>query len=346
MNLPYLSNSGLANKRVLLRADLDVDLEKNKGEVIRLKALVPTLKYLSGNKCKTIIIGHKDRPEGRDEKHSLKNICIDLSKISGFEIKFANDIFGEEINNCVSSLKEGEFLMLENLRFDEREEKNDESFAKSLSEYAEIYVNEAFATSHREHSSIVGIPKFIKGYLGLRFEEEIENLSKVFENPDRPVIAVVSGVKEDKVLYAKELTKIVDKVLAGGRLPEYLENEKSVREFSDTDKLIIANLIFDKEDITLHSVERFKEEIKKAKTIVLAGVLGKYEDEGHRQATKEVFEAVANSDAFKIVGGGDSLVAIEMFNITSKFNWVSVGGGAMLDYLVKGSLPGIDALLH
>jgi len=346
MNLPYLSNSGLANKRVLLRADLDVDLEKNKGEILRLKALIPTLKYLSDNKCKVVIIGHKDRPEGRDEKHSLKNICIDLSKISGFEIKFANDIFGEEINNCVSSLKEGEFLMLENLRFDEREEKNDESFAKSLSEYAEIYVNEAFATSHREHSSIVGIPKFIKGYLGLRFEEEIENLSKVFENPDRPVIAVVSGVKEDKVLYAKELTKIVDKVLAGGRLPEYLENEKSVREFSDTDKLIIANLIFDKEDITLHSVERFKEEIKKAKTIVLAGVLGKYEDEGHRQATKEVFEAVANSDAFKIVGGGDSLVAIEMFNITSKFNWVSVGGGAMLDYLVKGSLPGIDALLH
>ncbi|MFH1971537.1 MAG: phosphoglycerate kinase, partial [Patescibacteria group bacterium] len=281
MNLPYLSNSGLANKRVLLRADLDVDLEKNKGEVFRLKALVPTLKFLSDNKCKTIIIGHKDRPEGRDEKCSLKNICSDLSKISGFDINFANEIIGEEVAKLASSLKEGEFLMLENLRFDEREEKNDKDFAKSLSKYAEIYVNEAFATSHREHSSIVGIPEFIPGCLGLRFEEEIQNLSKVFENPERPVIAVVSGVKKDKVLYAKELIKIVDKVLVGGRLPEYLENEKSVREFKDNEKLIIANLIFDKEDITLHSIERFKEEIKKAKTIVLAGVLGKYEDEGH-----------------------------------------------------------------
>lgn len=344
MNLAYLSNSDLVGKRVLLRADLDVDLEKNKGEVIRLKALVPTLKFLSDNKCKTIIIGHKDRPEGRGEKHSLKNICSDLSKISGFNIKFVNDIFGEEVKKLISSLEEGEFLMLENLRFDPREEKNDESFAKKLSEYGEVYVNEAFATSHRSHASIVGIPKFIKGFLGLRFEEEVKNLSKVLENPERPVIAVISGVKEDKVEYAKALVNIVDKVLVGGRLPEYLENEKSVREFKDNDKMVIANLIFDKEDITLHSIERFKEEIKKAKTIVLAGVLGKYEDEGHRQATKEIFEEVANSNAFKIVGGGDSLVAIEMFNLTQKFNWVSVGGGAMLEFLTKGTLPGLEAM--
>lgn len=346
MNLPYLSKSNLSNKKVLLRADLDVDLEKNEGEVIRLKALIPTLNYLKENKCKTVIIGHKDRPQQADEKYSLKKISTVLSEISGIKIDFINQLISDDVTKKVSNLNEGEFLMLENLRFDSGEESNDQNFAKNISQFGECFVNESFATSHREHASIVGIPKYIAGFLGLRFEEEINNLSKVFENPKRPVVAVVSGVKEDKVRYAKELTKIVDKVLAGGRLPEYLENEKSVREFTSSDKLIIANLIFDKEDITLHSVERFKEEIKKAKTIVLAGVLGKYEDEGHRQATKEVFEAVANSDAFKIVGGGDSLVAIEMFNIAQKFNWVSVGGGAMLEYLVKGSLPGIDALLH
>jgi len=276
----------------------------------------------------------------------LKDICLKLSNLLRKEIKFISEIISDSVKREIETLQEGEFLMLENLRFDEREEKNDETFAKALSSYAEVFVNESFATSHRNHASIVGLPKYLKGFLGLRFEKESENLSKVFANPQRPVVAIISGLKKDKVIYARGLVKIVDKVLVGGRLPEYFENEKSVREFTASDKLIIANLIYDKEDITLHSVERFKEEIKKAKTIVLAGVLGKYEDEGHRQATKEIFEEVANSDSFKIVGGGDSLVAIEMFNLTQKFNWVSVGGGAMLEYLIKGSLPGINALLH
>lgn len=346
MNLPFLSNLNFSGKRILLRADLDVDLEKNESEAIRLKVLVPTLSFLKEKKCKVIIIGHKDRPQKKEEEYSLKNICVDLSKISGIDIKFIGQVLGEGVKKEANLLKEGDFLMLENLRFEPGEENNEDNFAKELSNLADIFVNESFATSHRKHSSIVGIPKFIKGYLGLRFEEEIKNLSKVFENPKKPVVAVVSGVKMDKVSYAKGLTKIVDKVLAGGRLPEYFDNEKSIREFKDNDKLIIANLIFDKEDITLHSIERFKEEIKKAKTIVLAGVLGKYEDEGHRQGTRDVFTAIANSPAFKIVGGGDSLVAIEMFNLTKNFDWVSVGGGAMLEYLVKGSLPGIEALLN
>lgn len=346
MNNFLSSQSGLEGKKVLLRADLDVDLEKNEGEVIRLKSLVPTLKFLSENKCKTVIIGHKDRPEKVDENYSLRNICSDLSKILGIKIKFIDKIFSEEVKNEINILKEGEFLMLENLRFDKGEEGNDPEFARKLSEYAEVYVNEAFASSHRKHASIVGISKYIKGFLGLRFEEEVNNLSRVFKNPQRPVIAVISGVKTDKLDYAKELIRIVDKVLIGGRLPEYFQNEKSVREFKENDKLVIANLIFDKEDITLHSIQRFKDEIKKAKTIVLAGVLGKYEDQGHRQGTKEIFIEIANSQAFKIVGGGDSLVAVEMFNLAQKFNWVSVGGGAMLEFLVKGSLPGMEALIN
>jgi len=346
MNLPFLSTSDISDRTVLLRADLDVDLEKNKSEVLRLKALIPTLSFLKERKCRVIIIGHKGRPEGNDKKYSLENICKDLSGLSKIDIKFSNELLGDIVRKEIDSLSSGNFLMLENLRFHKEEEKNDENFSKKMSEYAEIYVNDSFATSHRNHASIIGIPKHIKGYLGLRFEEEVKNLSKVFENPQKPVIALISGVKEDKMGYAKAIVNKVDKVLVGGRLPEYFKNEKSVRAFNDSDKLIIANLIFDKEDITLHSIERFKEEIKKAKTIVLAGVLGKYEDEGHRQGTKEVFEAVANSDSFKIVGGGDSLVAIDMFNLRQKFDWVSVGGGAMLEFLVKGSLPGIRALLN
>jgi phosphoglycerate kinase len=132
--------------------------------------------------------------------------------------------------------------------------------------------------------------------------------------------------------------------LVGGRLPEYFGDNglESVR--LQNGKLVIGNLNMDKGDITLHTIERFKEEIGRAGTIVLAGVLGKYEDEGHRQGTKEIFEAVANSGAYKVAGGGDTEAALTIFNLTDKFDWISVGGGAMLEFLAKGTLPGIQAL--
>ncbi|MCX6705309.1 MAG: phosphoglycerate kinase, partial [Candidatus Woesebacteria bacterium] len=198
----------------------------------------------------------------------------------------------------------------------------------------------------RESASIVGLPKLLPHAVGFRFAKEVENLSKVFENPAHPLLFIVGGSKKDKLDYIKSLESLSDKILVGGRLPEYYGDLalESVRNRGEQDKLIIANLVQDKEDITLNSIERFEKEIEKAKTIVLAGPMGKYEEEGHRQGTERVFKAVAGSSTFKVAGGGDTERAISELAISDKFDWISVGGGAMLEFLAKRTLPGIEAL--
>ncbi len=157
---------------------------------------------------------------------------------------------------------------------------------------------------------------------------------------------LISGCKEDKLCYIEPFEKIADKVLVGGRLPDYLGDEKliSVRSRGESDKLIVGNLIMDKEDITLHTIERFIEEVEKAKTIVVSGPLGKFEDEGHRQGTEGVFKAISESGAYKIAGGGDTEKALNLLGLQDRFDWVSVGGGAMLEFLSKRTLPGLEAL--
>lgn len=339
--LSSLKESDIEEKRVIVRGDLDIS-EFSEND-IRLQRLVPTIKYLIDKKAKVILIGHLGRPEGKiTNEYSLKPVAEVLEKMLNLKINFVFDIAGEEAKVESGKLQPGDVMMLENLRFDSREESNDETFSKSLSSLGDIYINEAFSVCHREHSSIVGIPKFIPSYAGLNLENEVNNLSKVFE-PERPLLILISGVKKDKLEYIKPLSDLAEKVLVGGRLPDFLgDNTESVR--TQTGKVIVGNLVMDKEDITLNTIDKFKEEISKARTIVLAGVLGKYEDEGHSQGTKAIFETIAKTNAFKIVGGGDSLTAIEKYNLTDKFNWVSVGGGAMLEFLTKKTLVGIDAL--
>lgn len=320
MNLPKVSDLDIVGKRVLLRLDLDVGTD-----ISRIESAKETLNFLVENSAKTIIIGHKGRPEGtRIESLSLKGLTPVLSNLIGQEVIFEG---------------EGNIVLKENLRFDPGEEKNDETFAKELASLGQFYVNEAFAVSHRPHASIVGVPKYLPHAPGFRFIEEVANLSKVTESPKRPVIVLISGIKEDKVEMAKALAEKVDKVLVGGKLPKYFGERNP-----NPEKLMIADLTFDGFDITLNSSERFKTEIAKAGTIVLAGVLGKYEEEGYRQGTKEVFRAVSQASAYKVAGGGDTEAALTMLGLTKKFDWISVGGGAMLEFLASGTLPGIEAL--
>jgi 3-phosphoglycerate kinase len=335
--LPTLTAQDVKEKKVLLRLDLDVTKDFS-----RIERAKDTLKFLVENSAKTIIIGHKGRPkEGGEEDLSLSTLVEAVKKVAEVNVKFVHDIVGEEARVEAEKLKAGELMMLENLRFDSREEANDASFAKSLAALGDFYVNEAFAVSHRAHASIVGVPKLLSHAPGLRFKAEMERLGKVLDSAKKPVLIIISGVKEDKVEMAKALAEKFDKVLVGGALPKY---------FGDTnpnpEKMMIGNLTFDGFDITLNTAEKFKVEIAKAGTIVLAGVLGKYEDEGYRQGTEKVFRAVASSSAFKVAGGGDTEAAISIFGLEDKFDWISVGGGAMLEYLIKGTLPGIEALLE
>lgn len=320
--LPKITDIDVAGKRVIVRADLDIDI----GENYRLEAILPTFKYLSSKSAKIIVIGHLGRPEGKTvEELRIAPVAEALKKVAqGIEIE-----------------------VLENLRFNPGEEANDINFAKELSGYGDVFINEAFASSHRNSASITTLPKLLPHAAGMRFIKEVENLSKVFDNPVRPVVFVIGGSKDDKKDYIKNLEAFADKILIGGRLPEYYGDQalESVRNISSESKIVMANLNQDKEDITLNSIERFEKEIEKAGTIILAGPMGRYEDGGHRQGTERVFKKVADSSAFKIVGGGDSLSVLSMYSLKDNFNWVSVGGGAMLEFLSKKTLPGIDALL-
>src|SRR3989344_427016 len=335
IDLPKLEGLDVSGKKVIVRMDLDVD-----DDYTRLEFAEETLDYLVSHKARVIIIGHKGRPEGEKlPELSLAPLAPVLGGIVGEKVDFFHDITGYEVEKRVKMLGMGNLLLLENLRFDKGEEANDENFTKDLASLGEIYINEAFAVSHRPHASITGLPKLLPHAAGFRFIKEVENLSHILVNPKRPVILVVGGIKKDKVEYIKNFTKIADKILVGGRLPLFYEKENPISE-----KIILGQLIPDKEDITLHSIEKFKEEIAKAGTLVVAGVPGKYEDTGHRQGTKEVFEAVAASNAFKLAGGGDAEAAISFFGLNDKFDWISVGGGASLEFLAKGTLPGIEAL--
>jgi 3-phosphoglycerate kinase len=319
INLPKLTDLDVSGKRVLLRLDLDTD--KIDLTDYRIRSSIETLDYLKEKEAKIIIIAHKGRPEGKvDESLSLKP----------FQPIF--DKWGAEVK--------------ENLRFDPGEENNDPEFAKKLASWGDVYINDAFATSHRESASIIGLPKLLPHAIGFRFAKEVENLSKVFENPIRPLLFIVGGSKKDKPEYIKSLESLSDKILIGGRLPEYYGDMalESVRNKSEQNKLVLANLVQDKEDITLNSIEVFEKEISKAKMIVLAGPMGKYEVEGHGQGTERIFKAVASSNAFKIVGGGDSLVVIAKYKLEDKFDWVSVGGGACLEFLANKTLPGIEVM--
>ncbi|MBI3396883.1 phosphoglycerate kinase, partial [Candidatus Woesebacteria bacterium] len=322
---PKITGIDVSGKKVLLRLDLDTEPDPLDP---RVKASEETLNYLKDKGAKIIIIGHKGRPTGNKEEDKKLSLLP----------------FHEIFNRWGAKVEE-------NLRFDPGEEANDEQFAEKLSHLGDIYINEAFASSHRAHASIVALPRKFKARskdsvaLGFHFVKEIENLNKVIDNPGRPLVVIIGGIKKDKLDYLEGLESIADKVLVGGRLPEYLgEEEKSIRMIGSDEKRIVANLVMDKEDITLHSIQRFKEEISKAKTIVLAGPMGKYEEGGHGQGTKEIFDAIAGSNAFRVTGGGDTELALRALNVVIGFDWISVGGGAMLEFITKSTLPAIDVL--
>ena len=316
MNLPKLGGADIDDKKVIVRLDLDID-PKWGNESLRLETSLNTLRYLYENASEVLVIGSRGRPEGKiTEKLSLKPVIDKLSSLLGREVGFE-----------------------ENLRFNLGEEENNEDFTRELAKKGDFFVNESFAMSHRKHASIVGLPKLLPHAAGFRFAKEVENLSKVFQDPERPIVVILSGVKKDKLNYLDNLAEKADKVLIAGRLPEFL------RENYEHEKVVVARLTPDKEDITVKSIEKFEDELANTKTILVSGPLGKFEEESHRQGTERIFKRVAESDAFKVVGGGDPAAAIETLSIADKFDWVSTGGGAMLEFLTKGTLPGIEALV-
>ncbi|MBI2007257.1 MAG: phosphoglycerate kinase, partial [Candidatus Blackburnbacteria bacterium] len=316
-----------------LDVQIDIDKETDKGKVAndhRLRASIPTFKYLIEHGAeKIVVLGHRGRPEGRVvENLSLGPIGEYLEKL------LIKELGREKVKNI-------DVFMMENLRFDPREEKNDLEFAKELAKEGEAYVNEAFGTSHRESASIVGLPKLLPHAAGIRLQEEVENLTKVLEKPKEPVVFVMGGGKMDKVVLVEKLLDRGEWVLVGGVLPKKVKSY--CREKDGRMCIAAARLAPNGEDITPDSARNFAEIIKTAGTLVWNGPMGDI-DNGFWEGTKIVAEAVAQSSAFKIVGGGDTIRALQSLGLLGKMDYISIGGGAMLEFLAYGDLPGLKAL--
>lgn len=327
MNLPTLDTLDLKNKRVLLRLDLDVPVENGViTEDSRLRASVPTVSYLQENSASQIIIlGHRGRPDGKyDKSLNFKPVEDQLREI----------LKNEKIDDSKISFEE-------NLRFNRGEEENDPNFAKELAKKGDIYVNDAFGVCHRETASIVGLPKLLPHAAGIHLLEEVEYLSRILENPKKPVVFVLAGGKMEKAVFIEKFLDHAEVVLVGGALA--LGVSSYCREKDGGMCVVAAQVTNDGKDITPGSAKNFAEIIKSAGTIVWNGPMGDI-DSGFWDGTKIVAGAIANSQAYKVAGGGDTIHVLKELNIALKMDYVSVGGGAMLEFLAYDDLPGLRAL--
>ena len=344
MKIKKIQEADLENKKVLLRVDFNVAVEN--GEVkenFRIEASKETLVYLLGKKCKVALASHLGRPEGKvNPEFSLEQIKDDVENVLGVKIKFIKDCLSGEIKNELENLAENEVLLLENVRFYPGDESNDADFASKLATNFEIFVNDAFSASHRDHASVTGVTKFLPSYAGFLMQKEIEEMEKIKNNFAHPAVAIIGGAKiETKLPVIKFFEEKYDNVLVGGKIA----NEALDQKIQFSEKVFLPfDFVDDRLDIGPKTLEKFREIIGLAKTIVWNGPTGKFEDEKYALSTNEVLKSVLGSNAYKVVGGGETLEILEKNQATSKIDFISTGGGAMLEYLSGKPMPGIDAL--
>lgn len=310
-----VKDTEVSGKKVFLRGDLDAPIKNGQvADDFRLQKMLPTINYLIKNKAKVILAGHLDRPGGK---------IVEELKMDPLRQWFKD---------------RADVEILENLRFNSGEEKNDPEFAKELAALAEIYVNDCFSTSHRRHASIVGVPKHLPSFAGLHLVEETETLRKVRESAKRPLVFIIGGGKaETKIPLVKKISRLADKILLGGSLmfAKSLEEAPKVRFPVDAVRI---------DDIGPKTIEMFKNSLDDAGTVVWNGPLGVTEAEEFEVGTREIAQTLAKSPAYTVVGGGDTIAALNRFGLRDKMNFVSTGGGAMLEFLAEGTLPGLEVL--
>lgn len=366
--------------KVLVRVDFNVPIKNGKVvDDFRIRAALPTIKYLREKGAVVILMSHLEAADG--DNPSLEPAGGRLNEL-GIETEFVKNY--KEIGVMIENVKvqspkskenhKGACLLLENLRFFEGEKKNDPKFAQELASLADIYVNDAFSVSHREHASVVGVPQFLPSYAGLQMESEITNLSQAF-NPAHPFLFILGGAKfETKMPLVEKFLPLTDTIFIGGALANDLLKAKGKEVGTskvsslpiDLSKIISNPKIFSCVDVAIanegtkdvdhieaddvisdigtKSVELLKEKIAAAKFILWNGPFGIYE-KGFTWGTEECARLISeNESATKIVGGGDTLAAIAKLGVEDKYSFVSTGGGAMLDFLAQGTLPGIEVL--
>jgi len=379
-------------KKVIVRCDFNVPMKDGKiTDDIRIVSALPTIKYLLDNNAKVILMSHLGRPDKcYDAKYSLKPVATRLSELLKQDVKLAEDenVVGENAKRLVSDMKEKDVVLLENVRFVAGETKNDPTFAKELSSLADIFVNDAFGTAHRAHSSTAGIADYIPAVMGFLIEKEVSIMGKALENPERPFVAILGGSKvSDKISVIENLITKVDTLVIGGAMAyTFLKSQGKAIGTSrvEEDKLELAKTLIEKADkagvklllpvdhvvakefdanadshntvdeniedgfmgldIGEKTVKLYCDVIANSKTVIWNGPMGVFEMPKFAVGTKALAQALSETDAVSIIGGGDSAAAVEQLGFAGKMTHISTGGGASLEFLEGKVLPGIDVL--
>lgn len=355
MAIPLLLKKPFENKTILLRTDFNISFDENHhvANSHRIKQALPTIKLLLKNNNKIRIISHLGRPTGIDPQFSLLPVVEILKKqLPGIEIIFAKDFFSTDTISIIQNQTSRQIILFENIRFFKEEQSNNQEFSQKLASHGDIYVNDAFSCSHREHASIVGIPKYIPSYAGLLIEHEIEILNHITNSPEHPFIAIIGGGKVDKINILQRLATLCDTLLIGGKFIQFFqeqENKETLDSLKNTTDIIMPiDTVEDNGkivDIGTRTMELFEKYILSAKTILWNGPMGIFEDPRFQKGTLGVLNAIAqNKTAFSVVGGGDTITAISNDKHKNAITHISTGGGAMLEYIENGTLVGIEAL--
>lgn len=333
------------NKIVILRMDTDLPIES--GKILdnsRLIKSIPTIKLLLKRKDKIVIIGHFGRPKENDKSLSLKPVYLELVQLLETECggDCVRNIFVEDIKNeekLKQAIENNEIIFLENLRFYEEEEKGDTTLFSELKKIVSIFVNDAFAVAHRKAASIL-LHREMETYYGLSFMEEAKKIDQILEKKEKPMVIVLGGAKEDKLKYLDDLVKIADFILIGGKLPKIIQTLRpSGTSLDRAANILVAKLREDGLDLSDEDIEKFKKIILRSKTIVWAGAMGFYENKDCQKGTEEIAKAIAESNGYKIIAGGDTAASIINLGLKNKIDFICSGGGVMLEFLTKGTLP-------
>lgn len=392
-----IDNLSFEKKRALIRVDFNVPLNESfeVTDDTRIRAAAPTIKAILAKGGSVVLMSHLGRPkDGPTNKYSLKHIVDAVSRLVGTEVMFAGDCVGDEAFAKSSSLKPGQVLLLENLRFYKEEEKGDVGFAEKLSKHGDIYVNDAFGTAHRAHASTAVIAQFFEPAarcFGYVMAGEVASIDKVIHGAEKPFTAIVGGAKvSDKILIIEQLMNKADNIIIGGGMAYTFIKamnysvgsslceldkldvaidlinkalDKKVNLFIPTDSVVADKFANDASvlttegydipdnwmglDIGPKSIEMFKHIISKSKTILWNGPMGVFEMSSFENGTKQIALAIAEATkagAYSLIGGGDSVAAINKYNLAPEVSYVSTGGGALLEYIEQGSLPGVRAV--
>lgn len=335
--------SDLKDKTVLLRCNFDVPIAKGKVvDTTRIGDALKSLQLLQENSIKTIIIAHLGRPDGvYNSEFSLQPIVPVLEELLQQKIGLLG--YHKDISQVATSLSAHteSILLLENIRFWSGEEENNEDFTEALSQLGGAYINECFATSHRKHASMVGLPQMLPHYAGISLAQEITTLNRVKHHPEHPFVVVIGGAKlETKEPLVNAFVNTADKILVGGKVAFDLKSHPEPLPAN----VVLADTEPHGKDITKESAEQFATIINEAALVVWNGAMGVFEEDQYALGTKIVGKAMTETPGFSVVGGGDTETALTQFDLESGIDFISTGGGAMLEYLTQSSLPALEAL--